>query len=1051
MAKSGSAASAPLAYCTDAGTVQVLLGDQPAAGLFVLFRVAPPPADAEHTQAKILSVAGANPAAPFTLCFVDGQGFLQKVASDGNPWHDIASQLPDLEAAVAGNATKSSKSKTKKTAKALPRSCESEKLHAEVDYELAFVAHPSLKVAKAAKTFLETGEATSPYVFPEDKTSMLVRGKLKLVQAEGTQQLTLPIDGLAGGKKLPDLFWPKGSARYDGWVLFRLMPYDHLDEVRKQVAKLCEDLGALRLPSSTSQKGPYPPTGAGESQFGVNIAAIVARFQQDVADGRGFQLAKAAGASGALPKDALPAGWRSLSPRPSWNWLCGSLAELKDKPWVFGGEQVHAGVVDARVGDAIAGMIGDKLRHPGAVLIEIPSTMEPGGPLWGRPELVFSIEMLRVLLVRFGVPYGASMTHTYRPIQAKGGTGRAECSNHKLGLAVDFAICSASGGKADIQDHGHPAEYFPVRYEAVYSGPSLEALEKRRDAAAKTRLQAETNVTTIKTELAKATTGLAGLQGAQAAAQRKTIADLSRQQQAAEKKLARAEKDENTAAEAVQRRHANEETKADRTLSWVICAHSHWDIFGADQNAESIAAELAKRLGKPDKDDEAWDAENEYENVLHSGFPSEPTGLAADLIKEYLGKMRSVCTTLTAMDPLEFRHQLFRRTVRQFLYNPFERDGGDEGSEIAADSDDAWRTAMVDVKAREKAFHHFDREKHHSVHSFVNFSRLANECDLWGITAQPGNPTTKGSFRNPMTDPAIPVKPPARVTYEINKQTFSPIAGLLEALKSAGKEAPDDQIDLAYPDGTTVSMKASEMDIDFVVAWAEEMGKEQKDRIGKPKPGEKWPPPVVGWDGPDAVILGHPEVLDEVKAIFKERGSKTFRVVSAGKDASSAFAIGKEIAGEAILEAFGNYIKALKARQGSPKPGQPSTKKSNTDYSITIRPIFRETGDALLPYGATITLPAHGVPAPLEWWHYEQGLRARDTYGKNVEDLGFARDWLVTEKSPPAGDVAPEVGGFGYPAKKMENKRTLHRVTTAGAVEGAAEEQGADAEGGSDE
>jgi hypothetical protein len=57
----------------------------------------------------------------------------------------------------------------------------------------------------------------------------------------------------------------------------------------------------------------------------------------------------------------------------------------------------------------------------------------------------------------------------------------------------------------------------------------------------------------------------------------------------------------------------------------------------------------------------------------------------------------------------------------------------------------------------------------------------------------------------------------------------------------------------------------------------------------------------------------------------------------------------------------------------------------------------------------------------------------------------------VTEKSPPAGDVAPEVGGFGYPAKKMENKRTLHRVTTAGAVEGAAEEQGADAEGGSDE
>jgi hypothetical protein len=302
-----------------------------------------------------------------------------------------------------------------------------------------------------------------------------------------------------------------------------------------------------------------------------------------------------------------------------------------------------------------------------------------------------------------------------------------------------------------------------------------------------------------------------------------------------------------------------------------------------------------------------------------------------------------------------------------------------------------------------------------------------------------------------MTDPAITVKPPARVTYEINKQTFSPIAGLLEALKNAGAEAPDDQIDLAYPDGTKASLKASEMDIDFAVAWAEEMVKEQKDRIGKPKPGEKWPPPVVGWDGPDAVILGHPQATKEVNALLKDRGSKTFRIVSAGKDASTAFESGKDMMGDAFLDAFAKYIKALKDRQDSAKPGMPSTKKSIMEYSVTIRPLFREKGDPLLPYGATINLPAHGVPAPLEWWHYEQGLRARDTYGKNVEDLGFAQYWLVTEKSPPAGDVAPEVGGFGYPAKKMENKRTLHRVTTAGAVEGAAEEQGAENEGGSDE
>jgi hypothetical protein len=289
------------------------------------------------------------------------------------------------------------------------------------------------------------------------------------------------------------------------------------------------------------------------------------------------------------------------------------------------------------------------------------------------------------------------------------------------------------------------------------------------------------------------------------------------------------------------------------------------------------------------------------------------------------------------------------------------------------------------------------------------------------------------------------------VTYEINKQTFSPIAALLEALKSAGNEAPDGQIDVTSPDGTTVSMKASEMDIDFVVAWAEEMGRGLKDRIKPPDPGQKWPQPVISWDGYDAIILGHPEALKEVTAFFEERGSKTFRVVSAGTDTSSAFASGKDMTGGAILGAFEDYIDKLKLRQSSIKPGQPSTKKSSADYSITVRPLFQETSEPLLPYGATITMPAHGVPAPLEWWHYEQGLRARETYSKNVEDLGFSQDWLVADKSPPAGDVAPEVGGFGYPEKKMSNKRTLHRVTTAGSAESAAGEQGAENEGASDE
>ena len=99
MAKGGGASAGPAVICTDAGTVRVMLGEQPAAGLFVLYRVAPPKADG--AQSSTQTGAPNLPPAAFTLCFVDGQGFLQKVVSDNNPWHDIAPQLARRFAASA--------------------------------------------------------------------------------------------------------------------------------------------------------------------------------------------------------------------------------------------------------------------------------------------------------------------------------------------------------------------------------------------------------------------------------------------------------------------------------------------------------------------------------------------------------------------------------------------------------------------------------------------------------------------------------------------------------------------------------------------------------------------------------------------------------------------------------------------------------------------------------------------------------------------------------------------------------------------------------------
>jgi hypothetical protein len=1032
VAKGAQEATGPTAVCADAGTVRVMLGDQPAAGLFVLYRVAPPETSGDNKETDAKSKVPPAPAPPFTLCFVDGQGFLQKVTGDGNPWHDIAAQLAELEAGINPKKKDAKKKNAKKKVRARARTCESEKLHAEQDYELVFVAHPSLKVAKAAQTYLETGTASGPHELPKDRKTMILRGKLKLVTDKESQQLILPVDGLAPADDLAKLFWPKGSSRYGGFTLYRFMPHDHLQAVKDQVVTLINDLGGLRMPSSTSKKTPYPDED--ESIFGINISALVCTLQNNIAEGEAFELeTKLSAASSALDRRSAPEGWRVLRPHASWKWVCGKESHKLSKPYFFSRTQFHPGVVDRRVGDAIAGMVKDKLRHPGAVLIEIGGRMQGGDVFWGRPELVFSIEMLRVLLTRFGVPYGASLTHTFRPIQAKGGTGRAECSNHKLGLAVDFAICSAAGGEAKIEDHGHPPEYFPVRYEAVYGGglPTLEKAQSQLDAATKARIQAAADLEKAKLDLAAATAGLAGLSGSSAAAQRKKIAEATAQQKAAAKKLAKAEKSEEEAASTLQQKHAVGETKADQKLSWVICAHSHWDVFAPGKKPAEIADELGKCLGKPANEEDEWDAVKEYRNLLLSGFDCEPTGQAAGLVNEFVGKMRALCERLTAMDPLDFRHQLFRQTVRQFIYNPFERDGGDEGPEITADSDDAWRSAMLDAKKRAHAFH--AQEAHRGkVHCFVNFSRLANECDLWGISALPGNPTTKGSFRNPMTDPDIPDKPPARVSYVMNEQTFPPIAALLDNLRAAAEEAPDDKIDLAFPDGGKASLKVADLDVDFIIKWAEEMGTTQEDRIGKPEKGKKPPPQAISWDDNDAVILVLPSTKGEIDAFCNTFANKPIRVMVLGSQLKLEIAVGSSGSFSRLSKALLEYLGTLASADDKSQKQQPSTKKTNSDYSITVRPIFREKEGITLTSGTTITIPARGVPAPLEWWHYEQGLRARKSYGENSEQLGFALAVLGAGKAPPAADVSPETGGFGYPKKKLDNKRKLHKVTTGG-------------------
>ncbi|QRK11383.1 hypothetical protein JQX13_15680 [Archangium violaceum] len=486
--------------------VRALSGGEPLTGLFMAFRVLPPAGSGSPTD-KVVELAYAAPdewaeersareraEKEFSLAFVDPDGFLQPV-TNVNPWYEIHAALQAKAEAQARhekqwNAKKQNRGVPPPPLPPVNRNPDSVKLSLGTRMQACLIRHPSAHLARALCDWLSGGEDPHEYGFAQwGEPETLLR---TLETKQDTAVDALNLDGLTSE---PADYFPPGPKRYGGWTLYVDMPHASLPSVQEAVGRLKDDLGRLRYPvggnspyGGWKSKGGARIASANRGTFDLVCASAVTAFQYDASGPWAFKLADKALAY-AFALEPSRSGDRK-KPKNSWAYLIGST--VKRAP-VLDERGYEQGVVDVATSTAIRTWLEEGLRKPGVVLIELPATDEKASGArwvdWARPELAFAFELWREFSQSLGCEYGLSFTHVFRNAEAAGGVGRAECSIHKTGNAVDLAVKGTLvGGNDNVVDFSLPAAHFPIRFEASWNWDARSAigrLERELDGARK--------------------------------------------------------------------------------------------------------------------------------------------------------------------------------------------------------------------------------------------------------------------------------------------------------------------------------------------------------------------------------------------------------------------------------------------------------------------------------------------------------------------------------------------------------------------------------------
>ena len=1010
--------------------VSVLLGDKPAAGLFVLKAPAANPVPvASGTEgaapAQESPQSGQQPpageAAEFVLLFVDGEGYLQTVQAETNPWYSIASQLEEKR---KGRAAKSKQS-------------EAAKLAVGQKYRLYLVAHPDVRVARRLQAYLnaklktpqesESKDAASEVPWPDPAKAVELMAEVvaaKDARGKSVHKVDLP--------DAAEKYWPGCPGHYEGWLLFRDMPYAHLEAVKKQVQQLVVDLAALRYPATDDGGIAYPvaPEQYVSRAYGLNLLAAVHQFQLDVAARRAFQVAAWARQGAEL--DAKTGSYAQLlgdvvelvpekpaemvlAAAQQVEGLVGS-AQPAAKPaeatvgvkeeTLFTLEAIVPGAADPSTAAAIGEWKERRLRRAGAVVVEYARHAK-GRATSMRPELAFAFAAWDELAVALGCPYGVRAGHTFRELDAPGGEGRAQFSNHKLGLAVDvtFSLDESYGrGLARRLE-----DVFPVMYEANWVPAKSWASRDERGA----RDKAARDLTAVREQLAKQkaslSTRMAEHRGLAlkllvmpAGKRAKMQAELARKEaelEALRRKVGELEEklkeSESKAAESEQALEREEEriklAKSDYLLRWRVYGHSSLPVFSL--SAEALAEKLAGRFGVQRHTHPAVTRRGEelpivtgYRARLHQWFPPsnnpERTPRVEALIRDAVTDFeKAVAHLLRCARGDALRDGFFRKEIWPFQYDPWEADGGTTSkTPLSAGEDTRRLSPRLFGDASE-------------ISCWVNLTRLAHLVGLWRIGAR------RSEFKlypeNPDADSKkllVPIRVDARLgpVGKGTKRTFPRqvlLAAIAEQIELACTKRPSFEI-LVKPakGGEVKAYQRADFDLALMKSWP---------------PDHTMLPKGVTVEGLDLVVAlsADREVLNAQQQLFMQLLQEVrFRLESIGERIKSDVQLGDILIG-------GNFADNTLPNATMKSDASSARLKSSTAWSFQLRPIL--IGDGCDLWQASISLPRSGGPRALEWWHYEHKSLTNASWPELAAELGYSEEILKASEAPPSTQ-----GGF---------------------------------------
>ncbi len=972
----------------------------PMSGLFVIWAGVPPNKDdAKEPDQKIVAVGHENDPTPdrFVLSIVDKAGYLQPVLPDANPW-----RLVELGA-----------------------SPHSYKLPAVAGYRVCLVRHSSAPMARALTAFLNGGEFDVDAWGGKDAWGSQTLDRAKLVKV---RELEAPEKGDANEKvfNIPeapepdDLYVPRGHTLYDGWTLYPGMPNGKCKplrakvwELQRHLAALCYPVGHQETPYNVEQHDDSTPKKDKETAvfvggiFEERTLAALACFQEHAVLGKAFEVAKRAHAHDKhlaaqkpfRPKEANQSA-AAASLRARWNYLVGKdvTAEL-----ALVGPQV--GLVDFATGAVIEHWLEKGYRKPGKLLLPIDATSTES-IIHLREDAAVQLVMWRKLVALFGVEYGLKSGHSFRDIKAiaRGRAGVLNNSIHKTGMAIDFSMKS----NTSQTDFSRASPKWPVRIEPrgfldpksplTKAQHKEKALKEQADAAQKSAsdLRAKTP-NAPPADAAPAPVPASAEEGAKkTAAARKALSSAHKDGKLkAHEDYAKALDAErrfwSKEVERLEKESQDEKTKDFFKMRWCLYGHSKLDTSdGAMDGLLDALAGFAKAM-------EDALAERFHADVRDAG--REWVRTKAKDYAPFLEPGRFLNAARLPGDGLRdrLRATFFRTELNPFMPDAWQEDGGDSlGKALTPDKD----RGAVDPDSKITPFPPPGND--YTAKSYANLTALGHLAGMRSI----GTAGKKWKLQM-STVPCL---------------GFAKVVELVDAA-SGHKDAKAVPVVLVHAKGVSISRPQADLDLDFLKAWAKQVGELSL------APGEKKKRSAhLSFSGPQVTAALPPEakkddghrLIDALKGDFKD---KRFWVVKAGQSTQVSDWLGSAHTGAQLAEKLEAACKALWETRAKEVP-----KRQRDWWEVTLQPIFEKGGTpatindvAFLPKDQ-VMIPAPGEPRTLEWWHYQSNHAQNGRWDDQVESIGFSKKILLAPAEPPMQDGGAFDGaGIGYTSAEMES------------------------------